>query len=70
LNNGDVDDNGVVDAKDAAAILIYAAAVGSGQTPELPDEQWLDRGDVVYNEAVDASDAAAVLQRAAEEGSK
>lgn len=70
LNNGDVDNNGVVDAKDAAAILIYAAAVGSGQTPELPDEQWLDRGDVVYNEAVDASDAAAVLQRAAEEGSK
>ncbi len=70
LNNGDMDENGAVDAKDAAAILIYAAEVGAGRTPELPDDLWLDRGDVIYDEKVDALDAAAVLQRAAEEGTE
>ncbi len=67
-NNGDADGNGVVNAEDAALILIYAAQVAVEGEPEEPDYDFLDRCDVVYDGEVNALDAAEVLIRAAIEG--
>ncbi len=65
---GDADNDGAVTALDAADVLVYAAAVGSGGTPEIPDDQWLTRADHNGDGMIDASDAAAILVQAAAEG--
>ncbi|MBE6826646.1 MAG: hypothetical protein E7511_07160 [Ruminococcus sp.] len=65
---GDVNLDDHIDAVDAAEILVYAAAVGAGEAPELPDEEWLDRADFDYDGVVDAVDAAEILYYAAMAG--
>ncbi|MDE5563952.1 MAG: dockerin type I repeat-containing protein, partial [Oscillospiraceae bacterium] len=65
---GDVNLDGKVNAADAALVLIYAAQVGSGETPELPDEQWKIRADYNFDGDVNASDAAGILIYAAKVG--
>jgi len=65
---GDADNNGTVNAADASAVLIYAAAVGSGEEPQLPDEEWLLRADYNQDDAVNAYDAAGILIYAAQQG--
>ncbi len=69
LAYGDVNEDGACDAVDAAEVLVYAAAVGSGETPELPDPYWLDRADINYDGSADSIDAAEMLYIAAMEGS-
>ncbi len=64
---GDVNLDGNVDAADAAAILIAAAAVGSGAESGLDAEQEA-LADLNADGAFDASDAALVLQYAAYAG--
>lgn len=64
---GDADSNEEVDAIDAAAILIDAAAVGSGRTTGLTDMQFM-AADIDENTEVNATDAAAVLRYAAAVG--
>lgn len=63
--SGDADNDGKHTALDAAEVLVYAAAVGSGETPELPDDEWIFRADYNYDDAVNAADAAEILVRAA-----
>ena len=65
---GDADNNGTVNAGDASAVLIYAAASGSGEEPLLPDEDWLLRADYNQDDAVNAYDAAGILIYAAQQG--
>lgn len=65
---GDVDDNWVVDAMDAAAVLVYAAEIGAGADPVLPDELWSTRADATYDGKVDSNDAAEILYIAAIDG--
>ncbi len=65
---GDADNNRVINAADAAKILVYAAQVGSGENPELPDENFLLRGDYHPDGEVNALDAADILVYAAEQG--
>ncbi|MBP0974277.1 MAG: chitobiase/beta-hexosaminidase C-terminal domain-containing protein, partial [Oscillospiraceae bacterium] len=67
-DKGDVNCDGVVNASDAAKILIYAAEIGAGHTPMLPDEDWFFRGDYNSDGDVNATDAARVLIYAAEQG--
>ncbi len=73
---GDANLDGVADAKDAAEILVYAAAVGAGNEPSIysdTDETieafalWL--AEVDSTGAADAKDAALVLVYAAASGS-
>lgn len=68
LVHGDVDMDGLYTALDAAAVLTYAAAAGTGNPPALPDENWLCRADFNYNGVADAGDAATILMYAAENG--
>ena len=65
---GDADNNGIVNAADASAVLIYAAAAGSGEEPSLPDEEWLLRADYNADDTVNANDAAGILIYAAQQG--
>lgn len=65
---GDVDGNWVVDATDAAEVLVYAAAIGAGADPLLPDELWSARADATYDGKVDSTDAAEILYIAAVHG--
>lgn len=37
VQRGDFDGNGVTNAADGAEVLVYAAALGSGETPRFPD---------------------------------
>ena len=67
LTLGDVDGDEVVNASDAAQILIAAALIGAGGTPALAEEQ-MDAADVNGDSTVDASDAAVVLIYAAAVG--
>lgn len=67
---GDADNDGAVTALDAADVLVYAAAIGSGGTPEIPDADWLTRADHNGDGMIDASDAAAILVQAAAEGAE
>lgn len=66
---GDVNQDGVCDAVDAAEVLMYAAAVGAGENPELPDAYWLERADINYDGVADSMDASEMLWIAAVEGS-
>ncbi len=65
---GDADNNWMVDATDAAAVLVYAAEIGAGADPVLPDELWYTRADATIDGTVDALDAAEILIIAAIEG--
>ncbi len=65
---GDADNDGNYTALDAAQVLVYAAAVGSGESPELPDDEWLFRADYDNDNAVNAEDAAGILVSAADAG--
>lgn len=65
---GDADDNGTIDAVDAAQVLIYAAAAGSGEPPELPNEKAFLRMDFNTDCEVNAADAAEILVYAANSG--
>lgn len=58
---GDADGNWTVDALDAAEVLVYAAEVGAGADPVLPDDLWYTRSDATYDGKVDAMDAAEIL---------
>ncbi len=64
---GDINADGAVDATDASAILIAAAAVGSGAESGLTAEQETN-ADVNGDGGFDATDAAFVLQYAAATG--
>lgn len=65
---GDADNDGKVNAADAADVLVYAAAVGTGAEPELPDENWLLRADYNADGDVNAYDASEILVYAAQQG--
>lgn len=71
---GDATDNGEIDAGDAAQVLMYAAASGSGENPSIAadilNEMRVRRqANVNQDSTIDASDAAAILQYAAAKGS-
>ncbi len=66
--HGDVNNDGERNAIDAAEVLVYAAAIGSGAAPEVPDEYWLDRADVTFDDDVNSLDAAEILYLAALDG--
>lgn len=57
---GDISANGVVDASDAALVLIYAADKGAGRNPELSSGAQT-AADVNRDSSVNASDAALIL---------
>lgn len=63
-NLGDVDINGVVDAADAADLLVAAAAIGAGNDSGLNETQTAN-ADVDGNGVLDATDAAWILRYAA-----
>ncbi len=65
---GDTDLNGVINAADAADLLVYAAALGSGEAPEVPDDEWCDRADYNQDDLIDAIDASEILIYAAMQG--
>lgn len=71
---GDVDNNSAVDARDAAAVLTYAAKQGAGMDGtlsggEAPAEAAaFAAADVNGDGAVNAADAAMILQYSAQEG--
>ncbi|MBR3800054.1 MAG: cellulose-binding protein CttA-related protein [Bacteroidales bacterium] len=73
---GDANLDGTADAKDAAEILVYAAAIGAGQDAKLyqSDNESLEAfafylADVNGTQSTDATDAASILQYAAAAGS-
>ncbi len=65
---GDVNEDGKVDASDAAALLTAAAKLGSGAESGLTEAQEA-AANVNGDEAIDATDAAAILSYAAAVGS-
>ena len=74
---GDVNFSGETNASDAAKVLIYAADVGAGQTPDLyssdKNDETLEQlarclADVNEDGLINASDAALILIYAAEQG--
>ncbi len=66
--SGDVNEDGKVDASDAAALLTAAAKLGSGAESGLTEAQEA-AANVNGDEAIDATDAAAILSYAAAVGS-
>lgn len=76
VSGGDANLDGVTDAADAAAVLIYAAAKGSGGSPVLVQGQeelsCFNANVTTYMgtaDEIDAKDASAILQYAAIDGS-
>ena len=74
---GDADLNGDVDALDAATVLMYAAAVGAGETPAIYSSEnaeaeaiALKIADTDGNGTIDAIDAANVLMYSAMMGAE
>jgi len=65
---GDVNEDKMVDASDAAQVLLHAASSGSG-LGDILDADQSKGGDVDENGVIDASDAAQILIYAAYEGS-
>ncbi|MCR4644825.1 MAG: leucine-rich repeat protein [Oscillospiraceae bacterium] len=61
---GDINGDGVVNASDAAKVLIAAAVIGAGKDPGLTDAQ-KKAADVNGDGTTNASDAAIILQYAA-----
>ena len=70
LEKGDIDQNGDINAKDAAAVLRYAAKVGAGGTglTQADHDQYKQFGDVNGDGAVNAKDANGILRYAAAVG--
>ncbi len=66
---GDVNLDGTVDASDASDVLIYAAALGSGDASDEKDAQWFGRADLNHDGSLSADDASELLQIAAKLGS-
>ena len=64
---GDVDGDTVVNAKDAAAVLVSAANIGAGNNSGLAKSQLAD-ADVNHDDNVNALDAAAILTYSAAVG--
>ncbi|MCR4647220.1 MAG: leucine-rich repeat protein [Oscillospiraceae bacterium] len=64
---GDIDNDGIVNASDAAKVLIAAAAMGAGEASGLTDAQ-MTAADVNGDGIVNASDAAIILIYAAAVG--
>lgn len=62
---GDLNDDSLVNASDAAKLLILSAEVGAGNIPAFPEEL---RADVNGDGAKNAADAAVILQYAAYAG--
>ena len=67
VNLGDVNGDGVINASDAALVLIAAAAMGAGEGSGLTDAQ-MTVADVNTDGIVNASDAAIILIYAAAVG--
>ncbi len=65
---GDVNEDGKIDAADAAMVLVAAAKIGSGDDSGLTDTQSV-ASDVNLDGNIDAMDAAAILRYAAAVGS-
>lgn len=65
---GDVNLDGEVNAKDASAILIYAAAVGAGLANAEMPAVWLAHGDYTQDGEINAIDASDILIYAARAG--
>lgn len=65
---GDINQDGSVNASDAADVLIAAAKIGAGTSADLTDEQ-VTLADVNKDGSINASDAAVILQYAAAVGS-
>ncbi len=63
---GDCDSDGEVNAKDAAAILVYAAVTGAGADTAQPAAEWQQRADFTCDGIVNAVDASEILVYAAE----
>ena len=61
---GDVTGDGKVDAEDASEILLYAAALGAGES-YAPENFHTFNADTDDNETIDAADASNVLIYAA-----
>ena len=57
---GDVNEDGTINASDAAKILIAAAQIGAGYPSGLTERQAL-AANVISDENINASDAAVVL---------
>lgn len=57
---GDINNDGIIDASDASAILKEYAALSTGSASTFTEEQ-KDAGDINKDGAIDASDASAVL---------
>lgn len=55
---GDLDDDGIIDASDASAVLVEYAAVQTGAAPSVDKSV----GDVNGDDFIDASDASSILQ--------
>lgn len=64
---GDVTEDGIVNASDAARVLVASANIGSGQESGLTDAQF-NRADYNQDGKVNASDASGILTFAAEQG--
>lgn len=65
---GDFNNDGNVNASDAADSLVYSSAAGAGKASALSSSS-VDAADVNGDENIDAADAAAILQFASEVGS-
>ncbi len=65
---GDLNQDNVVGADDAAQVLIAAAMLGSGADSGLTNDQWF-LADVNEDDLIDATDATTILQYAAALGS-
>ncbi|MDE7121379.1 MAG: hypothetical protein K2O42_04380, partial [Oscillospiraceae bacterium] len=61
---GDVNGDNAINAEDAAAVLVYAALIGTGEDPE-PNADWLDLADYNQDGSINAEDAAGILVYAA-----
>ena len=75
MQQGDFDGNGVVNAADGAGVLIYAASIGAGTEPVLPEGMDLETAifagkmnDLDSNRNPTAADAALILIYAAQVG--
>ena len=64
---GDVNADGIIDAEDATAILIYSAEFGAGEVVQRSTD-WLNRANYNQDGEIDAEDATEILIYSANEG--
>ena len=67
ISLGDVNQDGTINAKDAAEVLVASAKIGAGLSSDLTEEQEKN-ADVNHDGNVNAKDAALILTYAAEIG--